>query len=83
MVVLRGALVMVMLIHVAGIMVMLIISVGVDVIMTMLMMIVNVIPVFLLCAVEPKLGRCISNDTSQSANTGQDISEIILNIRIY
>ena len=55
-------------------------TVAVAVAMSMVLMIVMPL---LLCAVKPKFGRCISNHTLQTANTSQNISKIILDVRIY
>lgn len=75
-------LVMVVLVRVFVAMVMLLVHGTVAMVMTMMVGMVNRFPICLLCAVKPKLGHCISNYPPQSTNTGQDISEIILDIRI-
>ena len=72
-VVVTGALVIVMMFTV-------IITVAVAVAMAMVLMIGMSL---LLCAVKPKFRRCISNHTLQTANTSQNISKIILDVRIY
>ena len=48
----------------------------------MVMVLMIVMPL-LLYAVKPKFGRCISNHTLQTANTSQNISKIIFDVRIY
>ena len=74
-VVVTGALVIVMMFTVIMTVVM-----AVAVAMSMVLVIVMA---FFLCAVEPKFRRCISNHTLQTANTSQNISKIILDVRIY
>ena len=75
-----GALMIVMIFLVIVMMFTVIMTVAMAVAMPMVLMIVVAL---LLGAVKPKLGRCISNHTLQTANTSQNISKIILDVRIY
>lgn len=79
-VVVTGALVIVMIFLVIVMVFTITMAVAVAVAMPMVLMIVMPL---LLCAVKPKFGRCISNHTLQTANTSQNISKIILDVRIY
>jgi hypothetical protein len=71
---------MVMLFGVFIMMAMLIVRGAVAMVVAMMVVMVIAFPNCLLCAVNPKLGHRVSNDPPQPANTGQDISEIILDI---
>lgn len=79
-VVVRRPLGVVVLVRVVVAMVMLLVHGTVTMVMIMMVVMVNRFPICLLCAVKPKLGHGISNHPPQSTNTGQDISEIILDI---
>lgn len=81
-VVVTGALVIVMIFLVIVMVFTITMAVAVAVAVAMPMVLMIVMPL-LLCAVKPKFGRCISNHTLQTANTSQNISKIILDVRIY